>query len=275
MDQSNDTLPTILESIMDPVTSEAIQYGSSYTVKKAMDYIWDMMDSVEDNEYNALVNKINSPEFVVGLIDKFGKNPGFYDMLATASIRFNEPWKNEDVITTRELLKVLAGKKQIRIKRKDNELYCRLKAVDEYSSGIRLKGMPETVWKNATISNNEPIGYDAIRSLIDDDREKAEHYATTLDAKLRFEEYRKKMALQRQKEAEERSKEPKPELRIYREKLEDPSSDEYWDDNREDTEEEPDYTILNSGIPISFLVAQRILENWPIDPVTGLKEGLL
>ena len=279
---ADQTIPTILSPIMDMVTSEAIAYGSSYQLKKSLDYIWDMMDSAEDEELKKLYRKLHDPYLTMEMLKRYDYSPTLYNAIASGAIKFNEPWKNEDMVTLREIIKVHSGKKAIKVKRKDNEMYCRMVANDEYAQSLRERGLTEDAWRTATIDNPEPIGYDAVRALIDDDEAKAETYATWLDQQIRLDEYRRKVALRRQEEAEN-----PPEIDIYKEKI-DPNSDEYWNDEipiyEEQTEaieeEENDDAGYVAEIEpwtdcLEFSVFKHLMSKWPIDPVTGMMAGVV
>jgi len=238
-------------------SAEAIVYGDEYLAQKSSDWFWDAVEdelkkqleknkaSVRDKEFAAMVLKTR-PNMI------FARNPPVsnFDQL-------------KDLRTLKMCVRNGSALKDLEVRRKSNELYSRMKGIAQYTQQMYASGISDSTWKISTTGKNEPITYDSIRRLMDDDELKAEEdareYAVELDAykadrekfNQEFEAYKRAMEEGMDyvppsfDEDDEMSEPDFPDIPIYREVLDmgsdepeeefdengdmpDPNSDEYW-----------------------------------------------
>ena len=149
-----------------------------------------------------------------------------------------------------------------------------MKGISQYTKQMYASGISDSAWKISTAEKNEPITYDSVRRLMDDDEMKAEadakEYVVELDAyKADKERFNQELEAYRKAIEEGRDYVPDfdddighngsekdiPDIPIYREVLDtgqqrdgqsddddipDPNSDEFWVDEDYEGDEPAD-----------------------------------
>jgi len=242
--------------------------------------------------------KIRDPVFASMVLNTrssmiFARNPPISDI---GQIR--------DLMALKACVKTGTALRELDLKRKTNELYFRMKGISQYTEKLLADGITDSTWRIATNNKNEPITYDLIRGLMDEDALKAEEdakeFALELDAykadRERFnkemEEYRKAMEEGRdylppdvdaEDEYEPAEEDVIPEIPIYmevqdrdqepvqedeeKEELMDPNSDEFWQDEGYYIDDEFHMDSIDFVNGVAHSTLQYYLSGWCSDEV--------
>ena len=233
-------------------SAEAILYGKEYLQQKSADWFWDAVEDELRRELEDNKRKIRDVEFAAMVLKNrpnmiFARNP---------------PVSNVNQLKDLQIMKLCVKNgtalRDLEIRRKNNELYSRMKGIAQYTEKMMEEGISDRTWRVSTNGKNEPITYDTIRRLLDNDELKAEadarEFAIELDAynadRTKFaeelDEYKRAHGSQELDHPDIDSEEDSgfvdekiPDIPIYMEvgesRMLDPNSDEFWDD--EDVEE--------------------------------------
>lgn len=156
------SFPVITE-VPDENTSEAVMYGSKYLFAKGSKYFWDAVEDQLVKEIREYKARIRDPEYAAWVM-RNNRNLPFF-----TSPPVDDPAKLKDLLTLKEIIKRGTGLGRVRINRKKNLMWARMHGIDEYTKGRMAAGISETEWKLSTISYDEPLDYDAIRTMIEHD----------------------------------------------------------------------------------------------------------
>ena len=170
--------PTITARRPDVNSAEAILYGKEYLSQKSADWFWDAVEDQLKKELEENKRRIRDPEFAAMVLKNrpnmiFARNP---------------PVSNVNQLRDLQILKLCVKNgtaiRDIQVRRTNNELYSRMKGIAQYTERMMQDGVSDSTWKVATNGKNEPITYDSIRRLLDDDEMKAEADAKEFSIQL-------------------------------------------------------------------------------------------
>lgn len=211
---ANDAATTsIIKSVPDTNTKEAILYGSEYIFAKSAKYFWDQVEDSLKKRMAETLTEIQDPDFA-----RFVVNEAPH--LLTIS---NPPLEIDQIKDLRVLSEWIGLRKALyllEIRRKENDQYARLVGVSEYSQ--QRGTITETDWKAAILQSNDPLDYESIRAIKDMDAKLSEyesHYAQE-----RMNEYRKYRGMV-ERELEEESEESSEESDDAAELIDDAEDD--------------------------------------------------
>lgn len=169
---ANDAATTsIIQSVPDTNTKEAILYGSEYIFAKSAKYFWDQVEDDLKKRMIETLMEIQDPDFARFVINEAPH-------LLTIS---NPPLEIDQIKDLRVLSEWIGLRKALyllEIRRKENDQYARLVGVSEYSQ--QRGTITEADWKAAILQSNDPLDYESIRAIKDMDAKLSEyesHYA--------------------------------------------------------------------------------------------------
>lgn len=254
---ANDAATTsIIKSVPDTNTKEAILYGSEYIFAKSAKYFWDQVEDSLKKRMTETLTEIQDLDFARFVINEAPH-------LLTIS---NPPLEIDQIRDLRVLSEWIGLRKALyllEIRRKENDQYARLVGVSEYSQ--QRGTITETDWKAAILQSNDPLDYESIRAVKDMDAKLSEYESHYAQERMNaYRKYRGMVERELEEESEESSEEESDDaaeliddveddgldsIEIYKEvEIEDDGSEEEDDqeelleDSDDETEEESDDT---------------------------------
>ena len=252
---ANDAATTsIIKSVPDTNTKEAILYGSEYIFAKSARYFWDQVEDNLKKRMAETLTEIHDLDFARFVINEAPH-------LLTVS---NPPLEIDQIRDLRVLSEWIGLRKALyllEIRRKENDQYARLVGVSEYSQ--QRGTITETDWKAAILQSNDPLDYESIRAVKDMDAKLSEYESHYAQERMNaYRKYRGMVERDLEEESEESSEEESDDaaeliddaeddgldaIEIYKEvEIEDDGSEEEDDqeevseDSEDETEEESD-----------------------------------
>jgi len=158
-------------------TAEATLYGSKYLWMKATDYFWDQVEEQLEKELDEQISKIRDLDFAVFVLKRRPDMIWYRNNPPT-----NKPAQLMDLRTIREAVIRGTSLRKVKYRRQSNEMYARLHGIAEYTAQSRDRGVSESAWKSATLNrSNDPITYEAVRTLAQDREQFANADAARLE----------------------------------------------------------------------------------------------
>lgn len=166
MSAIDDTSASIIKSVPDSNSKEAILYGSEYIFAKSARYFWDQVEDHLKKKLAETLDEINDMEFALFVVNEA---PNLLTMTSPPL----EIDQIRDLRVLSEWIDIRKALYLLEIKRKENDQYARLVGVSEYS---RQRGtITETDWKAAILQANDPLDYESIRAIKDMDAKLSEY----------------------------------------------------------------------------------------------------
>lgn len=252
---ANDAATTsIIKSVPDTNTKEAILYGSEYIFAKSAKYFWDQVEDSLKKRMAETLTEVQDLDFARFVINEAPH-------LLTIS---NPPLEIDQIRDLRVLSEWIGLRKALyllEIRRKENDQYARLVGVSEYSQ--QRGTITETDWKAAILQSNDPLDYESIRAVKDMDAKLSEYESHYAQERMNaYRKYRGMVERELEEESEESSEEGSDDaaeliddaeddgldsIEIYKEvEIEDDGSEEedgqegLSEDSDDETEEESD-----------------------------------
>ena len=166
MSAIDDTSASIIKSVPDSNSKEAILYGSEYIFAKSARYFWDQVEDHLKKKLAETLDEINDMEFALFVVNEA---PNLLTMTSPPL----EIDQIRDLRVLSEWIDIRKALYLLEIRRKENDQYARLVGVSEYS---RQRGtITETDWKAAILQANDPLDYESIRAIKDMDAKLSEY----------------------------------------------------------------------------------------------------